>query len=110
MPECCGNQEDSKSLCYPVHIDQEDQEDDEIYKYTQHTCLPVARSDFGCHDLVWGHKREQFNALTPFLDLSAVYGSGPDFIEKLRNKKFEKGYGLLMENERKSQLFNLPTQ
>ena len=93
-----------------MHIEQEDQEEDEIYKYTQDNCLALARSDFGCMKRVFEEKREQFNALTPFLDLSAVYGNGPDFIEKLRNKEFEKGFGLLLENKSKNQLFNLPTQ
>ena len=107
MSQCCGNHEHSQSLCSSIYIDQEDQSSDEIFKYTNINCLPFIRSDKACDKAVAG-KQEQFNSLTAFLDLSSVYGNGPEVVQRLRNKDFSLGYGLLLENKDRSQLFNLP--
>ena len=75
-------------------------------------CIPFLRSQTICNleeDLV----REQFNALTAVLDLSAIYGSSDDVGRRLRikeeNLKEKRGnfrnLGYLAENKEK---WNLP--
>ena len=96
-------------MCQSVYIDEEDQDGDDIYQYTRSNCLSFVRTDKVCSNDIKGNQ-EQFNSLTTFLDLSSVYGNGPDILKRLRNRDYSLGYGLLLENKDKSQLFNLPTR
>ena len=96
-------------MCAPVFIDEEDQSSDDIYQYTKNNCLKFVRTDKVCSLSTEG-KQEQFNSLTTFLDLSSVYGNGPDILKQLRNRDYSLGYGLLIENKDRKQLFNLPTR
>ena len=57
--------------------------------------------------------RTQFNALTSFLDLSAIYGSESAIATRLKaeSQAIDKPpYGIMMENPETNQEHNLPTR
>ena len=87
----------NESVCATINLQQQDYDEDDIYgsydKNSQprnQSCLPFARSDAYCHTIISRH-REQYNALTAFVDLSQVYGSDKTISEALRNKDLGKG-------------------
>ena len=91
--DCCGNFRDTRSICAPIDILQQDFDEDDIYNSFKkgsttlqrlQTCIPFARSLQNCESAV-ERKREQFNSLTAFLDLSSVYGNEP-FVTKGRGQ------------------------
>ena len=47
------------------------------------SCLPFTRSDSICNE---DNIRQQFNAITSYIDASNVYGSDPETADKLRSK------------------------
>ena len=60
-----------------------------------------------------GDPRTQFNALTSFLDLSAIYGSESAIATRLKaeSQAIDKPpYGIMMENPETNQEHNLPTR
>ena len=77
-------------------------------------CIPFSRSDHLC-DVGESSVKEQFNALTSFLDMSAIYGSEKDVSIPLRTKENRlrkrgsvwKNLGTLAENKEQ---WNLPTR
>ena len=91
--DCCGNFRDTRSICAPIDILRQDFDEDDIYNSFKkgsttlqrlQTCIPFARSLQNCESAV-ERKREQFNSLTAFLDLSSVYGNEP-FVTKGRGQ------------------------
>ena len=100
----------NESVCATINLQQQDYDEDDIYgsydKNSQprnQSCLPFARSDAYCHTIISRH-REQYNALTAFVDLSQVYGSDKTISEALRNKDL--GKGRFQENK-KNGIFQL---
>ena len=96
--DCCGNFRDTRSICAPIDILRQDFDEDDIYNSFKkgsttlqrlQTCIPFARSLQNCESAV-ERKREQFNSLTAFLDLSSVYGNEP-FVTKGRGQIEKKG-------------------
>ena len=104
--------------CAPVKVRDVEQDDDNIFNWKNggHTmkqnCIPFTRSNPYCYvGYTQGHgPREQFNALTAFLDLSSVYGSEKNISNALRAPPRNGLYGLLLENNEPGQKFNLPTR
>ena len=76
----------------PVIIEDTMQNNDDIFRWvyrgldSDQKCIPFTRSNPYCYLDYSQNKgaREQFNALTAYLDLSAVYGSERNISEPLR--------------------------
>ena len=110
----------NKDLCENILIQKDDIKIDEIYNFKpepehrQQVCIPFSRSEALC-DVGESSVREQFNAITSFLDMSAIYGSDTKLARglrtkakdlKLKNGKWE-NLGTLAEGREK---WNLPTR
>ena len=80
--ECCQlsikNIFDEDNNCFPIPI----QTTDSFYAAKNVSCLDFHRSLAYCEEN--GDPRQQFNAITHFVDASNVYASDPDIAAKLR--------------------------
>ena len=101
-------------------IEREEWKNDSIYNFMEgrnkhQVCIPFSRSDAVCDDEE-DSVREQFNAVTAFLDMSAIYGSEDQLATQLRVREEDfKKRGQLWENigtlkENNQQKWNLPTR
>lgn len=65
--------------CFPIELPEPDQ------VYGNRRCMNFVRSQ-PCPSCVLG-PREQMNAVTPFMDLSHIYGLTPEIARQLRAKQ-----------------------
>ena len=92
LPCCHKRYQDENEACAPIHIETYEQNTDDIYRWTfegedrRQNCIPFSRSSPYCFEayITNNASREQFNALTAYLDLSSVYGSERNISERLR--------------------------
>ena len=83
--DCCNSQVEladlrrSEELRFCLNIDTKNDE----FFYGKSSCHPFTRSDAICTD---DGSREQFNAITSFIDASNIYGSDNETAHKLRSK------------------------
>ena len=120
---CCQKKlrDRNKDICENIYIKGSLKRTDPIYNNKEfvknpkkQSCIPFSRSNHLC-DVGESSVKEQFNALTSYLDMSAIYGSEKDVSIPLRVKRFKtknKGseyvdLGTLVENKEK---WNLPTR
>ncbi len=80
--KCCGKDE-GHGECFSIAVPS----DDAVFA-ARTSCLNFARSIVFCKENY--HVREQMNAVTSFLDLSAIYGSALNETEFLRGKRVKK--------------------
>ena len=92
LPCCDERYSKHTENCAPVIIEDTMQNNDDIFRWvyrgldSDQKCIPFTRSNPYCYLDYSQNKgaREQFNALTAYLDLSAVYGSERNISEPLR--------------------------
>jgi len=86
---CCRKEwYNKKDRCENIYIQKNERRTDFIYNFPtsyKQLCIPFTRSDYVC-EVAADAKREQFNALTIFVDQSATYGSEARIANALRTK------------------------
>ena len=102
----------NKDICQNIMIPKKERNGDIIYNFSEgrnykQTCIPFSRSEALC-DVGEGTVREQFNAVTAFLDMSAIYGSDTRLATGLRRRKAWQKLGTLAESD--DEHWNLPTR
>ena len=115
---CCLESLKDDPLCANIEIPTVGLREDDIYKESwgrqrRQRCLKFTRSDNLCQTQAQDGVRTQLNALTSFLDLSAMYGSHTSLTLSLRSTLGDgqsRPYGVLAGNEDRGQRFNLPTR
>merc|ERR1712142_296349 len=119
---CCRMEVRNSGDCKNIRIKPGDSKTDKIYNNKEarkkgepkQNCIPFSRSSVVCPSEE-NPGREQFNALTIFLDMSAIYGSEDDIAIPLRTKERDlkrnflgwKNLGTLIGNR---QRWNLPSR
>ena len=81
----------NKDICQNIMIPKKELSKDIIYNFSggrnyKQTCIPFSRSEALC-DVGEDTVREQFNAVTAFLDMSAIFGSDTRLATVLRRRK-----------------------
>ena len=82
----------NKDLCESIIIPKSNRETDKIYRHgskpqnLRQICIPFSRSEYLC-DVGETSMREQFNAITIFVDMSSIYGSEKQIATPLRTKE-----------------------
>ena len=115
---CCLESLRDDPLCANIKISGVDLGEDHIYRESRdrgwrQRCLKFTRSDNLCTTQAQDGSRTQLNALTSFLDMSAMYGSHRSLTNSLRptpGARKRQPYGVMVANLDRRQRYNLPTR